>query len=238
MRNKTCCRVVLLCIGALFFTAHGWSKTQEEYQINVIRPKFFVKKSRAELGADLTAVLNQTFTYTYLLSGAIIYHLTDSWGLGVTGAYGLTVNKEDRVVLKEKFGITVDIFTTEWIAEASVLWTPVYGKYQLSSGRLIYFDTYVSAGIGGMGIAIESQKKNQKEIESAKTPHSCLSFVIGAGQRFYLNKKTSLRWQIRDHIIQYNGKRCSPAAPDEDKKELPHSLYHTIVTQIGISYFI
>ena len=233
MGNKTCCRVVLLCVGALFFSARGWGSNHEEYQINVIRPKFFVKKSRTELGADLTAVLNQTFTYTYLLSGAIIYHITDSWGLGVTGAYGLTVNKEDRDVLQDKFGITVDIFTTEWIAEASLLWTPVYGKYQLSSGRLIYFDTYVSAGLGGMGIAIEEKKNNNK---SVKTPHSCLSYVIGAGQRFYLSKKTSLRWQIRDHIIQYNGPRCSPAAPEGN--EQPHSLYHTIVTQVGISYFI
>ena len=232
MENKTCCRVVLLCVGVLFFATSGLSNSNEEYQINVIRPKFFVKKSRTELGTDLAVVLNQTFTYTYLLSGAIVYHLTDSWGLGVTGAYGLTVDKEDRVVLRDTFSITVDIFTTEWIAETSLLWTPVYGKYQLTSGRLVYFDTYVSAGFGMMGISIQS-KKNSGVVND---PYSCYSPVIGAGQRFYLSKKTSLRWQIRNHIIQYNGKRCSPAAPE--KGEQDHNLYHTIVTQVGISYFI
>ena len=230
MKNKTCCRVVLLCVGVLFFATSGLSNSNEEYQINVIRPKFFVKKSRTELGTDLAAVLNQTFTYTYLLSGAIVYHLTDSWGLGVTGAYGLTVDKEDRVVLRDTFSITVDIFTTEWITEASLFWTPVYGKYQLTSGRLVYFDTYISAGFGMMGISIQSKKKSGV----VNDPYSCYSPVIGAGQRFYLNKKTSLRWQIRNHIIWYNGKSCLPAEPGETE----YSLYHTIVTQVGISYFI
>lgn len=234
MKQQICCWAVLLCIGVLFFATSGFSKPTEEYQINVIRPKYFVKKSRTELGADLAAVLNQTFTYTYLMSGAIVYHLTDSWGLGVTGAYGFTVNKEDRDVLENTFSITVDIFTTKWVAEASVLWTPVYGKYQLTSGRLVYFDTYISAGFGMMGISIQSKKEGER----VNTPFSCYSPVIGAGQRFYLNKKTSLRWQIRNHIIWYNGKRCLPEAPIQDENEATHSIYQTIVTQVGISYFI
>ncbi len=234
MGNKTYCRIVVLCVGVLFFAVPGLSAPRQEYQINVIRPKFFVKKSRTEVGADLAAVLNQTFTYTYLLSGAIVYHLTDSLGLGVTGAYGLTVNKEDRDVLKDRFSITVDIFATEWIAESSLLWTPVYGKYQLASGRLVYFDTYVSLGFGMMGISI--RKKERGNDDPVDYPYSCYSPVIGAGQRFYLSKKTSLRWQIRDHIILYNGKRCAPAAAEENEPEF--SYYHTIVTQVGISYFM
>ena len=229
MRKWTCCRLVVLCAGLLLFPVGGFGKSHEEYQINVIRPKFFVKKSRTELGTDFAAVINQTFTYTYLMSGAIVYHLTDSWGLGVAGVYGLTVNKDDKDVLKSKFGITVDIFTTKWIAEASVFWTPVYGKYQLASGRLVYFDTYLSAGFGMMGIVIEKKEDEQ-------LPFSCYSPVIGAGQRFYLSKKTSLRWQIRDHMIWYNGNRCLPEAPEE--RESDHTIFHTIVTQIGISYFI
>ena len=229
MQKRTWCRAFMLYAGALLVASSALGTSHEEYQINVIRPKYFVKKSRTELGADFAAVINQTFTYTYLLSGAIVYHLTDSWGIGVTGAYGLTVNKKDRDVLRDKFRITVDIFTTQWIAELSTLWTPVYGKYQLTSGRLIYFDTYISAGFGMMGIVLEGKgDKNE--------PFSCYSPVIGAGQRFYLNKKTSLRWQIRNHMIWYNGKRCLPEAPEE--KEAAHNIFHTIVTQVGISYFI
>ncbi len=231
MKKKTCYRGLLLCVGFAFCATEGMSAGHEEYQINVIRPKFFVKKSRTELGADIAAVINQTFTYTYLLSGAIVYHLTDSWGIGATGAYGLTVDKQDRDTLKETFGITVDIFTTEWVAEASLLWTPVYGKYQLTSGRLVYFDTYISAGFGMMGILVQGKERG----EMVGNQHNCYSPVIGAGQRFYLSKKTSLRWQVRNYIIQYDGKACAPA---ESTNKEGHSLFHTIVTQVGISYFI
>ena len=230
MQKHVCCWLVVLCAVLLFGAGDGFSANHEEFQINVIRPKYFVKKSRTELGIDLAAVINQTFIYTYLVSGAIVYHLTDSWGIGVTGAYGLTVNKRDREVLQDEFGITVDIFTTEWITEASVLWTPVYGKYQLASGRLVYFDTYISAGFGMMGILIEDKK------DKDGTPSSCYSPVVGAGQRFYLNKKTSLRWQVRNHMIMYANKRCAPAeAGDKAQK---YRWFHSIVTQVGISYFI
>ena len=234
MQKYTCCWLVVLCTVLLLVTEDGFSTNHEEFQINVIRPKYFVKKSRTELGVDLAAVINQTFIYTYLISGTIVYHLTDSWGVGVTGAYGLTVDKSDRRVLQDKFGITVDIFTTEWITEASVLWTPVYGKYQLASGRLVYFDTYISAGMGMMGILIQ-EKKNDKQAK-VDDPFACYSPVIGAGQRFYLNKKTSLRWQVRNHMILYNNKRCAPAAPEDG--ETTHRWFHSIVTQVGISYFI
>lgn len=236
MQKHAYCWLVVLCIAFVFGATDGFSTKHEEFQINVIRPKYFVKKSRTELGIDLAAVLNQTFIYTYLMSGAIVYHLTDSWGLGVTGAYGLTVNKRDRDVLHKEFGITVDIFTTEWITEASVLWTPVYGKYQLASGRLVYFDTYISAGMGVMGILIQQNNNKNGTADKDEKAYSCYSPVIGAGQRFYLNKKTSLRWQVRNHMILYNNSRCAPSAPTD--KEQEHRWFHSLVTQVGISYFI
>ena len=163
-------QAALFLAGFLFFATTGLSNKHEEYQINVIRPKFFVKKSRVELGTDFAAVINQTFTYTYLVSGTLVYHLTDSWGLALTGAYGYTVDKQDKEVLKSKFAITVDIFTTDWIAESSLLWTPVYGKYQLASGRLVYFDTYIAAGFGMMGILAQVQEKKRRK----RRPTVCL----------------------------------------------------------------
>lgn len=231
MKNIYRGQAALLFAGLLLFAATGLSNKHEEYQINVIRPKFFVKKSRTEFGADIAAIINQTFTYTYLLSGTLVYHLTDSWALGATGAYGHTVDKEDKRVLKSKFGITVDIFRMNWFAEGSLLWTPVYGKYQLASGRLVYFDTYISAGFGMMGI-----ETNLSEKDGTGDPYNCYSPVIGAGQRFYLNKRTSLRWQIRDHIIWYDGTKCLPEEPSN--ADVGYNFHHTIVTQIGISYFI
>ena len=201
-------------------------------RISVIRPKYFVKKNRAELGADLSAVMNQTFTYTYLLSAGLAYHFTDSFALGLTGSYGVSANKADRAILKDDFGINIDIFDVVYLTDASLLWTPVYGKYQLSSGRLVYFDTYITVGGGMMGIRVKEEE--DKEVEKA-----CYSPVAGIGQRFYLNKTTSFRWQIKNHVIFYNNraKACQPSDKTLEEKE-SFGMHHTLLVQAGFSYFL
>lgn len=206
-------------------------------RISVIRPKYFVKKNRAELGADLSAVMNQTFTYTYLLAAGLAYHFTDSFAFGLTGSYGVSADKADRILLKNEFGINIDIFDAVYLTDASLLWTPVYGKYQLSSGRLVYFDTYVTLGFGMMGIRVKTKDKANKEVEN---DYSCYSPVAGIGQRFYLNKTTSFRWQIKNHVIWYhNGKKaCQPSDVELTEDQGSFGMHHTLLVQAGFSYFL
>ena len=202
-------------------------------RISVIRPKYFVKKGRAELGADLSAVMNQTFTYTYLLSAGLAYHFTDSFALGLGGSYGSSMNKADREILDKDFKINIDLFEVIYLSDASLMWTPIYGKYQLSSGRLVYFDTYIAVGGGMMGIRV---KKNTNDL-GEDSP--CYSPVAGIGQRFYLNKKTSFRWQIKNHVILYNNpkKVCQPSDEELGEKE-SFGIHHTLLVQAGFSYFL
>lgn len=203
-------------------------------RISVIRPKYFVKKTRLELGADLSAVMNQTFTYTYLLSAGLAFHFTDSFALGLTGSYGVNADKADRVTLREDFGINIEIFEAVYLSDASLLWTPVYGKYQLSSGRLVYFDTYVAVGGGMMGIRFPATDK-KKSVDD----HSCYSPAVGIGQRFYLNKTTSFRWQIKNHAIFYNnGKKACVPSDKELGENQSFGLHHTLLVQAGFSYFL
>ena len=205
-------------------------------RISVIRPKYFVKKNRAELGADLSAVMNQTFTYTYLLSAGLAYHFTDSFALGLTGSYGVSANKADRTLLSKEFKINIDIFDVVYLTDASLLWTPVYGKYQLSSGRLVYFDTYITVGGGMMGIRVKIKDEENKEVEE---DHPCYSPVTGIGQRFYLNKTTSFRWQIKNYVIFYNNgvKACQPSDKVLQDKQT-FGMHHTLLVQAGFSYFL
>ena len=236
-------KILIFFLGALTFASWGGGKdATKDYEINVIRPRYFVKKSKAELGVDLAVVLNQTFTYTYLLSGVLVYHFTNSIGVGIDASYGLTVNKADRKLLSDQFNIEIDIFEVEYLAGLAALWTPVYGKYQLASGRLIYFDTYASAGIGLMGIETDIEIEKGEKVDSKQ--YSCYAFTIGVGQRFYLSKKTSLRWQIKNHIISYDGGNqvCAPVptdlSEDVDPEYIDTNIFHTVVSQVGISYFI
>ena len=228
---------VLLLILVMFLSE--MVARAQPVRISVIRPKYFVKKSRLELGADLSAVMNQTFTYTYLLSAGLAYHFTDSFALGVAGSYGVSANKADRTLLSEDFKINIDIFDVLYLTDASLLWTPVYGKYQLSSGRLVYFDTYVTVGGGLMGIKVKKKPADKEIDKEIVEEYPCYSALAGIGQRFYLDKKTSFRWQIKNHVIFYNNpkKVCQPSDVELEGKQ-SFGLHHTLLVQAGFSYFL
>ena len=113
------------------------------------------------------------------------------------------------------------IFRTQFNAEGAVQWTPIYGKWQLGSGRLIYFDTFFQAGGGLTGIAWEYDDfcdppdfENNPDAEPlpANTVKSYPGIMLGAGQRYFVSKKQSFRLDFKFHRFLYNtlDAECNP----------------------------
>ena len=208
-----------------------------DYKINVIRPRYFVKKNRLELAADAQMVMNETFTYTLLFSAMSAFHFTEYLAVGFDAAVGLNIDKPDTKTLKEDFYIEISSTYTKYNFGGNIMWSPVYGKYQLSSGKLIYFDTYV---IGGGGLSTINMKiPSDGAEEGTEERINCLAGSIGVGQRFYLNKHVSLRWQVKDVVIHIDqsDRSCTPNQSNTTQ-EPERYLYNTIIFQAGASYFI
>lgn len=209
-----------------------------DYKINVIRPRYFVKKNRLELASEAHMVMNETFTYTLMFSAMTAYHLTEYLAFGLDAVLGVNFNKADNKTLRKDYGINIGTSHTRYNLNASIMWSPVYGKYQLSSGRLIYFDTFFSAGGGYSNISIKEPSEDKNNNKDTFIHLDCVAASMGAGQRFYLNKHVSLRWQIRNIIVHIDqaDKTCTPGPAENSTME--RYLYHTIMFQAGASYFI
>lgn len=214
-----------------------------DMEIRVIRPKYFTKRKRFELGFDAAILTNQTFIYTYLLSLNGTFHITETISLEGSGYYGLSVEKADKTSLAEfPVGIKTNILNTKYLADGSLLWTPIYGKYQLQSGRLIYFDTFLIGGLGITGAeykyehctaASEAFESGSKSIPSPQTK-SYTTFLTGGGQRYFINKSTSFKWSIRYQRFSYplaDGS-CDPTNPDSGA-----GVQQNIFLQLGASKF-
>jgi hypothetical protein len=124
----------------------GGQEDWEKYEIRVIRPRYFAKRNRMELGAEFSAVMNQTFIYTYMVTGLATYHFSEYIGLELSGTYGFSIDKDDKKTLDDQYQIKTQIIRTQYALGGTLLWTPIYGKFQMPSGRVVYFDTYLSAG--------------------------------------------------------------------------------------------
>ncbi len=210
----------------------------EQYEIRVIRPRYFAKRQRLELGAELANIVNQTFLYTYLFTGLATFHFSEDFALELQGSYGFSLDKDEKGILKDEFSIQTELLTTTWDASGSLLWSPIYGKFQMPSGRLVYFDTFLAAGGGMTGVSYEYDWCDGNPTITNPPTATTVSYpgaVYGLGQRFFLNKAVSLKWDLRAHTFFYD-KRDKSCTPETTASE---SDFHTnVMLQFGASRFL
>ena len=215
----------------------------ENVEIRVIRPRYFNKRKRIELGGQLAGIMNETFIYTFIASGPMTYHFSETIGLELGASLGVNIDKEDKRLLFDEFEIKTKIFRHAYSAHGAILWTPVYGKWQLPGGRLIYFDTFITVGGGMTGINWQysdfcTEPDFTKNANATPVPaDATLSYptmIIGAGQRYFLSKKSAVRWDLRNNSLFYekNDTECDPVNGDSGS-----DVHNNITLSLGVSKF-
>lgn len=223
------------------------SERFKDTEIRVIRPRFFNKSGRLEVGAGGMAVMNESFIYTVLGTGTATYHLNEEFAVEGLFAYGYSIDRADKQVLFDEFDIKTQIFRTQYMFEGSLLWTPIYGKWQLASGRLIYFDTYVLGGAGQTGIewryndfceAPDKSLNPDAEAVPVNAVKGYTGLVGGVGQRYFLSRSLAMKIDFRFHRFFYNqlDGECSPlkASKQGVTGTAPHD---TLTLLLGASYY-
>ncbi len=183
----------------------------------------------------MAVVMNQPFIYTYLATGLLDYHFSEQIALELIGAFGVSVDKEDKRLLKEEFNIQTRIKRTQYVMGGGLLWTPIYGKFQLSNGRLIYFDTFLTFAGGMTGIDYTYEHCVAGDVEKpARRTVPYPTGIIGAGQKFFLNHEMAIRWDVRDSIFMYNDVdgSCDPDAGGGGS-----AMHQNLTLQFGASRF-
>jgi outer membrane beta-barrel protein len=253
-RSKTvlfnkCAQVTLLSIASMLLGVVTCSSlvTAEQFsgdEVRVIRPKYFSKTGRLESSAQLSVVMNQSFIYTYLATGLLDYHFSETVAVEAAGGFGFSIDKDDKKTLDSNFKIKTQILRTQYFLEGGALYTPIYGKYQLASGKLVYLDLFVSAGGGMTGVEYLydhcPKPSDVPDGVSVVTPPTAKtvsypSGFLGLGQRIFLDRSVSLRWDIRGHFFGYNKAdgACDPLTEDKSS-----SSQTNVTMQVGAGYFL
>ena len=241
--------IILLIVFSIICPTIGQSATNfEDVEIRVIRPRYFNKAGRLELGAALTTVMNETFIYTFMATGLASFHFSESLSIEGHFSYGTSIAKEDKRILFDEFEIKTQIFRTEFNTELVAQYTPIYGKWQLSSGRLIYFDTYLQAGGGLTGVNWQyddfcnapdlEQNPDANPLPTNQTK-SYPGITFGAGQRYFVSKKQAYKVDFRFHRFFYNtlDAECDPILVEQEGGFSESATHDTLTLQFGTSYY-
>ncbi len=241
---------LLLCLSATFPVTISASESErfKNTEIRVIRPRYFTKAGRLEVSAGGTAILNESFIYGGMLTGQIAYHFSEDWAVEAGGSYGLSIDTSDKRILFDEFDIKTQIFRTSMMLDLSLQYTPIYGKWQLGSGRLIYFDTYVSVGAGQSYIDWRYDDFCEPpdlavDPTAEPTPDNAVlaypAFLVGLGQRFFLSRNVASKIDVRFRRLQYQelDGECSPKKAQLERNFAPQVPHDTITLFLGLSYY-
>jgi outer membrane beta-barrel protein len=217
----------------------------EGYDIRVIRPRYFVKEGHVELAAGLASVMNQTFVYSLLATGLLTWQATETLGLELQGAYGKSFDRQDKTTLADDFAIHTIVLRPESMANARVVWTPSYGKFNLGAARVVYFDTHVTLGAGTTGVRylyehcedpadVPEAARSRVTAPPAPRTFNYPTAVLGAGQRYFLDQHSSLRigLELQRYWADSADGECSPGA---DSVKVPQD---DLLLLVAWSYYL
>lgn len=209
--------------------------TFQSYDIRTIRPRYFSKVGKVEAGLGLSAIMNQSFLYSFLGTGILTWHFSEALAAEGQVSYGQSFDREEKRVLKDDFGISTVVLSTESMANARVVWTPSYGKYLLGESKIVYFDTFVTAGVGKTGIHFNFDHCDDPVAASrADVVKQYDTGILGLGQRHFLDQSSELRIgaEVQRFLVDTRDASCLPDAPSARKSA------DNVVLFIGWSLFL
>lgn len=236
-------------VSAIPLAGADESERFKDVEIRVIRPRYFNKAGRLEIGAALNTIMNESFIYTFLGTGLITYHLSEALAIEGTFAYGLSIDREDKRILFDEFDIKTQIFRTSLMSQVALQYTPIYGKWQLPTGKLVYFDTYLQAGVGTTGVEWrytdfceppDNKLDPTAEGVPKNTTKSYPTFMAGVGQRYFVSRKMAYKWDLRANRFNYTilDGECSPIKAKTLQGLTGTAPHDTITLLIGVSYYL
>ena len=185
------------------------------YEIRVIKPRFFSKVSKIETGVGMMSLTNQSFVYSLLGYANLNWHFSESIAMELSGAYGNSFDKKDKSLLDDSFRISTSLLRTENVTSAKLLFTPAYGKMNLPDGEMLYFDTYVAFGLGQTGIRYTydhcEKPENYPENVRSRIPERPQARLVqyptaalSVAQRLFLSKDSSAKVGVDIQAFSYN----------------------------------
>lgn len=171
--------------------------------VSVVQKRLFTKDGRYEFTLFGGVIPNDPFLTYIPVGGRFNYYFLESISLEVAGSWtGLQSDSELAAFLKNERQINaqVDLLDIQqWRANAGVVWSPFYGKLALLQRKLGHFDMSLMGGFGALGV--QSPKADRTGFENNIKPEG----VLGAGMRFFLSDRFSLRVDFRQGIFQKIG---------------------------------
>ena len=187
--------------------------------INVIQKKIIQNKNKVELFPAFGMSLNDPFIQSFSFSGALGFHLQETFSVELFGGYIPNVYYKDAARdLPREANLMPELSPVKYFVDLNFIWSPISGKFSFLDWTILYFEFYVTSGAGYM-------KTQNSEVVTSN---------IGIGQKYYLSGWLAFRFEIKDHIYTENYDNILVV---DKKNESSKNITNFVNLYMGISLF-
>ncbi|HZZ84941.1 MAG TPA: outer membrane beta-barrel domain-containing protein [Anaeromyxobacteraceae bacterium] len=187
-------------------------------RVKAVQRKGFLKRGRFELGLAAPGSLNDAFFQKVGVGGHLAYDLADSFAVSLVGAYFWHLRTGN--VREGKLAFESQLLESQLRGKALLdgVWSPIYGKGAWLGSRIVHFDVYLAAGVGGVWSATSGSPRNEG-------PHPAAN--VGTGLRFYPSSWLSLDLGVDATLY-----------PDQPSLTVPSTLQKLVTASLGFTVFL
>ena len=186
-------------------------------RVKAVQRKGFLKRHRWELGLEVPVSLNDPFFEKVGVGGKVAYNIDESFALAVRGTYYWSIRT--GAVREGNLAFESQLLSSQLLGQVMLdgIWSPVYGKVAWLGSRIVHFDMYLLAGVGGVWSSTSVAPRSEG-------PHLATDF--GLGIRFYPSS-----WLALD------GGLIATLYPDQPSQAVPSSIQKVIAAHLGLTFF-
>lgn len=151
-----------------------------------VRERLFQKAGRFEVSVMGGVYAADLLSASYLVQGALTYHVTEELGLEASVAYSRADSELVRVIEEDR-GITLlRLDAPVLVYQGHLVWTLAYGKLRWFGAEIGRFDLRLALGAG---------------VTDNQTARG-LTGSFGLGANFFLGEWFAIRVDVRDQVLE------------------------------------
>ncbi len=159
----------------------GATEAKSKSNIVVIQKNYMPKSGRFNLSGGLTLFPSDVFFKTFGAQVRAGYHLSETWGVELTGILLTSSKSTELEDLESKQSVTASsLATLKNYFGANIYFSNSYGKYALSDRKIFPFEIYQTVGIGSV------------LTDKSSSP----AFSLGIGQLLSLSRNDAVRLDL------------------------------------------
>ena len=216
--------------------------------VKVIQRKFFLKYRRVEITPMIGGMLTDDFINRLAVGALINIHVNEILAFELLGNYLPDLQATDYKPLtnrlKNRDGVYPEVSRIVGTFTGNLSLSPIYGKIELGTLRVINYDIYVSAGAGVVSTVDDtllaedssecvglSRQQNQERAACQYINEEHFVTSIGAGFRVVFNDFVGIRLDGRG--FAHVERLLSPG-----KTELTLAMKQNFQLSFGVSFFV